>query len=37
VELISIGDTPPPVNVFKEIDSNKDSMLSREEVRKMVI
>jgi hypothetical protein len=37
VELISIGDTPPPVNVFKEIDQNKDKMLSREEVSKMVI
>jgi hypothetical protein len=33
VELISIGDTPPAVNVFKEIDGDKDMMLSRQEVR----
>jgi hypothetical protein len=33
VDLINIGDTPPPVNVFKEIDADKDLMLSREEVR----
>jgi len=32
VELISIGDAPPPVNVFKEIDEDDDSHLSREEV-----
>lgn len=32
VELINIGDTPPPTNVFKEIDADKDNMLSREEV-----
>jgi len=32
VDLINIGDTPPPVNVFKEIDADKDLMLSREEV-----
>jgi len=32
VELISIGDAPPPVNVFKEIDEDEDSHLSREEV-----
>ncbi|KAK9882285.1 hypothetical protein WA026_020395 [Henosepilachna vigintioctopunctata] len=32
VELINIGDAPPPTNVFKEIDANKDSQLSREEV-----
>ncbi|KAK5642473.1 hypothetical protein RI129_008640 [Pyrocoelia pectoralis] len=32
VELMSIGDSPPTTNVFKEIDSNKDKMLSREEV-----
>ncbi|XP_059470467.1 FK506-binding protein 2 isoform X2 [Neocloeon triangulifer] len=32
VELISLGDSPPPVNVFKEIDENKDKQLSREEV-----
>jgi len=33
VELISIGDAPPSTNVFKEIDSNGDKQLSREEVR----
>jgi hypothetical protein len=33
VDLINIGDSPPPVNVFKEIDADKDLMLSREEVR----
>ncbi|KAB0791279.1 hypothetical protein PPYR_03079 [Photinus pyralis] len=32
VELMSIADSPPTTNVFKEIDSNKDKMLSREEV-----
>ncbi|XP_026500505.2 FK506-binding protein 2 isoform X2 [Vanessa tameamea] len=32
VELINIGDSPPTTNVFKEIDSDKDNMLSREEV-----
>ncbi|PSN57968.1 Peptidyl-prolyl cis-trans isomerase FKBP14 [Blattella germanica] len=32
VDLINIGDTPPAVNVFKEIDADKDLMLSREEV-----
>ncbi|KAF2899543.1 hypothetical protein ILUMI_06632 [Ignelater luminosus] len=32
VELISIGDSPPTTNVFKEIDADKDNMLSREEV-----
>jgi len=32
VELVSIGDAPPPVNVFKEIDEDEDSHLSREEV-----
>jgi FK506-binding protein 14 len=32
VDMINIGDTPPPVNVFKEIDADKDLMLSREEV-----
>jgi len=32
VELVSIGDAPPPVNVFKEIDSDDDKQLSREEV-----
>jgi len=33
VDLINVGDSPPPVNVFKEIDADKDLMLSREEVR----
>lgn len=32
VDLLSIGDSPPPVNVFKEIDANSDMSLSREEV-----
>lgn len=32
VDLINIGDSPPPVNVFKEIDADKDQQLSREEV-----
>jgi len=32
VELINIGNTPPPTNVFKEIDENGDKQLSREEV-----
>lgn len=32
VELLNIGDTPPTTNVFKEIDADKDNMLSREEV-----
>ncbi|XP_067004620.2 FK506-binding protein 2 [Anabrus simplex] len=32
VELISLGDSPPTVNVFKEIDADQDKMLSREEV-----
>ncbi|CAB3382012.1 FK506-binding protein 2 isoform X2 [Cloeon dipterum] len=32
VELISLGDSPPPVNVFKEIDENQDQQLTREEV-----
>ncbi|XP_049812976.1 uncharacterized protein LOC126259928 isoform X1 [Schistocerca nitens] len=31
VELLSIGDSPPPVNVFKEIDADKDQNLSRDE------
>lgn len=35
VELINISDSPPTANVFKEIDSDKDNMLSREEVRTM--
>lgn len=33
VELINIGDAPPPTNVFKEIDANSDNQLSREEVK----
>lgn len=32
VELVSINDSPPNVNVFKEIDFDKDNQLSREEV-----
>jgi len=32
VELINIGDSPPTTNVFKEIDADKDNLLSREEV-----
>ncbi|XP_015119607.1 FK506-binding protein 2 [Diachasma alloeum] len=32
VELINISDSPPTANVFKEIDSNNDKLLSREEV-----
>lgn len=32
VECVTIEDGPPPLNVFKEIDSNKDTMLSREEI-----
>lgn len=32
VELINIGDSPPTTNVFKEIDADKDNMLSREEL-----
>ncbi|XP_036331339.1 FK506-binding protein 2 isoform X1 [Rhagoletis pomonella] len=32
VELINIGNTPPPTNVFKEIDENADKQLSRDEV-----
>ncbi|XP_064481244.1 peptidyl-prolyl cis-trans isomerase FKBP2-like [Ornithodoros turicata] len=34
VELVKIEDGPPPVNVFKQIDSDKDDHLSREEVSK---
>ena len=33
VELISIGDAPPTVNVFKQIDGDDDHHLSKEEVR----
>lgn len=32
MELINIGDQAPTTNVFKEIDSDADKMLSREEV-----
>lgn len=32
VELISIGDAPPQVNVFKQIDIDDDAHLSKEEV-----
>lgn len=32
VELISIGDAPPQVNVFKQIDGDSDEHLSKEEV-----
>lgn len=32
VELINIGDSAPTTNVFKEIDIDKNNMLSREEV-----
>lgn len=32
-ELLKIESAPPPVNVFKEIDVNEDSQLSRDEVR----
>jgi FK506-binding protein 14 len=31
-ELLKIETSPPTVNVFKEIDNNEDSQLSREEV-----
>ena len=34
VECIAVDDGPTPVNVFKEIDSNDDNQLSREEVLK---
>ncbi|CAK9805173.1 Peptidyl-prolyl cis-trans isomerase FKBP14 [Anthophora plagiata] len=36
VELINISDSPPSANVFKEIDTDHDNQLSREEVRAMV-
>ncbi|CAK9825298.1 Peptidyl-prolyl cis-trans isomerase FKBP14 [Anthophora retusa] len=32
VELINISDSPPSANVFKEIDTDHDNQLSREEV-----
>ncbi|CAG0919527.1 unnamed protein product [Notodromas monacha] len=31
-ELIDVGDAPPAVNVFKDIDSDQNNLLSREEV-----
>jgi FK506-binding protein 14 len=31
-ELVDVGVAPPPVNVFKEIDSDDNNVLSREEV-----
>lgn len=37
VELINIGDAPPTTNVFKEIDADKDNMLSREEVNYLIV
>lgn len=36
VELINIGDSAPATNVFKEIDLDKNNMLSREEVKDFV-
>ncbi|XP_031838820.1 peptidyl-prolyl cis-trans isomerase Fkb14 isoform X1 [Nomia melanderi] len=36
VELINISDSPPSTNVFKEIDTDHDNQLSREEVRAMM-
>jgi len=32
VECVAIDEGPDPVNVFKDIDSNTDNQLSREEV-----
>lgn len=32
VELLGVGEGPPPVNVFKEIDIDGDKMVSREEL-----
>ncbi|KAF7998162.1 hypothetical protein HCN44_009560 [Aphidius gifuensis] len=32
VELINISDSPPTTNVFREIDSDQDNQISREEV-----
>lgn len=32
-ELLKAEDAPPVVNVFREIDSDNDSLLSRDEVR----
>ena len=32
VELLNIADGPAPVNVFKEIDTNTDMQVSREEL-----
>jgi FK506-binding protein 14 len=31
-ELVDVGEAPPPANVFKDIDNDKDNLLSREEV-----
>lgn len=33
VDLISVGDAPPAVNIFKQIDGDNDDHLSKEEVR----
>ncbi|MPD05078.1 FK506-binding protein [Portunus trituberculatus] len=33
VDLISISDAPPAVNIFKQIDGDSDDHLSKEEVR----
>lgn len=37
VDLMNIGDSPPAANVFKEIDADKDKLLSREEVSKFLV
>lgn len=34
-ELLKIENSPPTVNVFKEIDADGDTQLSRDEVRVM--
>ena len=31
-ELVDVGESPPAVNVFKDIDADADNLLSREEV-----
>jgi len=36
VELVEIGDAPPVVNVFKQIDADSDDQLSKEEVLKYI-
>lgn len=33
VELLSIGDAPPPQNVFKMVDADADQQISREEIQ----